>query len=254
VELALVMPAYNEAECIDGVVRSWLPVLDRVGSGILIVVNDGSTDPTGDQLNRLAASDARIQVIHQQNSGHGAAVLRGYREALASGAGWIFQVDSDGQLLAQDFWLLWEARHDSPFLLGRRARRNDPLYRLAISRLVRALNFLLFRVSVRDANIPFRLLRSDFLAALLELVPSGVFAPNLFLSVLAARSGARLGEFPVTHLERGAGTSKILRLKLLKACFRSALELLRFSLDLGRPAQAAKLENLRKRYVTRPAA
>src|SRR5437868_4422665 len=101
-QLAIVMPAYNEEACIEGVVSAWLSVLDTV-PGTLFVVNDGSRDGTGKVLDRLAESHASLRVIHQKNAGHGAAVLRGYAEAIALGPEWIFQTDSDDQFDPMDF-------------------------------------------------------------------------------------------------------------------------------------------------------
>src|ERR1041385_4515531 len=86
--LAIVMPAYNESECIERVVKSWLGVLDQV-SGIIIVVNDGSKDNTGELLDKMAQSEPRLKVVHQKNAGHGAAVRHGYEEALNRGERYI---------------------------------------------------------------------------------------------------------------------------------------------------------------------
>jgi dolichol-phosphate mannosyltransferase len=230
-KLAIVMPAYNEAGCIQNVVLSWLRVFDRV-DGALVVVNDGSKDQTGRILDQIAAAEPRLRVIHQTNAGHGAAVLRGYREALALQPEYVFQTDSDDQFIPEDFWKLWERKESSRFLLGNRQVRADALHRLVITRIVIYLNFLLFGISVKDANIPFRLMRADYLRELLSLFSPTVFAPNIFLSVLAAKSGSRLGNIPITHQERKTGTVSIIRWKLIKICFRCVKELIIFRLEL----------------------
>lgn len=234
VDCALVMPAYNEQECIEGVVKSWRQQLAETVKGPfrLVVVNDGSRDQTGAILDRLAQEIPELVPVHQPNGGHGAALYTGYNKALELGAAYIFQTDSDDQFKATDFALLWAQRETSPFLLGNRRRRFDPLHRLVITRIMRFFLFLIFGAWLVDANIPFRLIRADYLRRLLGRLPKGLFAPNIFLTVLAARDGRKLGHIPVTHIERATGKVSIVRWKLIKVCLRSARELFLFRLSL----------------------
>lgn len=225
--LCIVMPAYNEEGCIEPVVKNWLTILDQV-PGTMIVVNDGSRDKTGEILDKLAIGDKRLKVIHQKNAGHGAAVLNAYRQAMATGSDWVFQTDSDDQFQPLDFPKLWERRATSPFILGYREQRSDAFHRTVISAIMRSLVFLLFGTYTKDANIPYRLIRADFLRGLLRILNADVFAPNIFLTVMAKRAGAELHEIPIQHQERKTGKVSILRWKLLKVCFRSARELVAF--------------------------
>ena len=236
-QLAIVMPAYNEAGCIEQVATQWLQVAEN-HYGVLIVVNDGSKDETGPILDRLAARSSGLRVIHQKNAGHGAAVRHGYEKALETGAEFIFQTDSDDQFSPQDFGKLWEMRNESPFQLGVRAERHDPLVRIIISRINAMLLLVLYGTEIRDANVPFRLIRSAFLKVLLPWIPTNAFAPNIFLSVLAKRAGAEIIETPVTHRERETGTVSILRWKLLKVCLRCVRELWDFRFQLNRDRKA----------------
>ena len=74
-DVAIVMPVYNEAECIADVVASWLRVLSAQSLRfVLIVLNDGSKDATAEVLHRFA-NDSRVRVIDKQNSGHGPTIL-----------------------------------------------------------------------------------------------------------------------------------------------------------------------------------
>lgn len=76
--LTVVMPAYNEAATIRGIVGR---VLARPEVGELVIVNDASTDGTAAVLDELAA-DPRIKVLHQKrNQGKGAALIRGFAAA-----------------------------------------------------------------------------------------------------------------------------------------------------------------------------
>lgn len=77
--LSVVMTAYNIEAYIERGVRS---VCEQTYHNLeIIVVDDGSTDGTGTILDKLAASDARIRVIHQENGGHGRARNAGIARA-----------------------------------------------------------------------------------------------------------------------------------------------------------------------------
>jgi dolichol-phosphate mannosyltransferase len=234
-ELVIVMPAYNEQGCIRTVVLGWLAQLASMGlkDYKLIVVNDGSRDQTGSILDALASEQAALVVVHQNNAGHGRALRNAYERAAALAPMWVFHVDSDDQFIPQDLNNLWSLRHSSDFILGLRAVRHDAFHRLVITRILRLLNFLAFGVFLKDANIPFRLIRGDYLKVLLDIVPPAVFAPNIFLSVLAARDGQALGFIPVQHRERETGKVSIVRWGLIKACLRCVRELLVFRMQLG---------------------
>lgn len=234
-ELCIAMPAYNEEGCIEQVVRGWCSIFEKNGirNGMLIVVDDGSRDKTGEILDGLAKQEPRLLVIHQTNSGHGVALRRAYDAAVERRAEYVFQVDSDDQFEVDDFSLLWEKRHQSKFILGRRAVRHDALHRLVITRILKYLNVVVFGKFIPDANIPFRLIEGNFLRQCLEKIPQGVFAPNIFLSVLAARDGQNLFSIPVRHKDRATGKVSIVRWRLIKACTRTAGELVEFRKSLS---------------------
>jgi dolichol-phosphate mannosyltransferase len=232
--LSLVMPAYNEEQCIREVVVMWQNKFKElnISNCHLIIVNDGSKDETGKILDQLALEFSNMIVIHQKNGGHGAALLNGIRKALTLPNEYVFHVDSDNQFMPEDFKIFWERRNTSPFLLGHRKQRHDPFHRLVITRILRLLLWLTFQVNIPDANIPFRLMKKDFLFWLVHSLPPNIFAPNIFLSVLAARLKIATGNFPVHHVERKTGTISIVRLKLLKVCWQSWLELVNFRREL----------------------
>ena len=223
------MPAYNEAGAIESVCREWL-ALAAARDFILIAIDDGSRDATGTLLDELAREHGALRVTHQPNQGHGAAVLRGYRQAIETGATWIFQVDSDGQFTPTDFDALWAERLRGACVLGYRRDRDDPWLRKVLSGVNRALMGLLFGVRLRDPNVPYRLIRASLLAPLLAHLPPGVFAPHVFLAAMAASTGAGIRDVPVTHMARPAGGGSIGARRALALSFRCFAEMLGFRL------------------------
>jgi glycosyltransferase involved in cell wall biosynthesis len=225
------MPVYNEAGCIADVCEEWLEVAARHTGFKLLVVDDGSSDDTGRILRRISERNTALTVIAQKNGGHGAAVRRAYLAAAQSGAKWIFQIDSDRQFIPGDFDSLWNCRTISNFILGDRVKRNDDPLRVFLSRVHRILLLAMFGLSVKDPNIPFRLMRGSLLAELLPSVPVNAFAPNVLLSLLACKAGEDLLHVPVTHRCRTTGTVSINGPNILKIGAKWAVELLRFRLN-----------------------
>ncbi len=244
-ELVVVMPAYNEAACIAQVCRDWLAALSGIQDAILLVVDDGSRDDTGKILDDLSQSCSSLKVVHQENAGHGAALLRGYLAALQQRPSWILHADSDNQFAAEDLRKLWESRQSCRFILGFRAERQDSVHRILLSRALSVLNLLLFGCYVRDANTPFRLIRSDVLVELLRMVPRQCLIPNIFLSVLAKSVDAGFCEMPVTQLARAAGHSSLISWRLVSFSLRAFFQLLELRLRLWK--QAGLVRDLRER-------
>lgn len=240
--LSIVMPAYNEEDCVEQVVNSWTGFLERKfpdDNTTLIVVNDGSKDKTGEILNRLQPGNPRLTVIHQPNGGHGNAVVTGYKKALELDSEYVFQTDSDDQFVSDDFDKLWDKRHRSEFILGYREIRHDAKVRLFITRFLRATISSVYGTFIMDSNIPFRLIKGSFLRKLMAQLPDPApFAPNIFLAVMAKKSGQELFDIPITHKERVSGTVSIVKWNLWKVCIRSFKELLRFRLELNRKIKA----------------
>src|SRR2546425_4512534 len=94
--VAIVMPAFNEERAIASSIRSLLAVDYPIEKLEVVVVNDGSTDATLEEIEAIAAREPRVQVINfPQNRGKRAAMAAGIR---ATEAEIIAFVDSDSML------------------------------------------------------------------------------------------------------------------------------------------------------------
>jgi glycosyltransferase involved in cell wall biosynthesis len=223
--LTVVVPVYDEAESIAGVLGSWSAELERLGIDYrLRVYDDGSRDATPRILSELAARQPRLSVFRHANRGHGPTILRGYREARGT---WVLQIDGDGEMPARSFPSLWEAREGYDFLVGSRLDRRQALVRRLVSAGSRASVHLLLGKGVRDVNSPYRLMRRERLLPLLDLLPEDAFAPNVLLSGLAARAGLRVFECPVPHQGRRMGRGSLTSRRLWAGVVRSFRDTLR---------------------------
>ena len=219
-QLALVMPVYNEQECIVDVVESWKGAFARLDIDFLmIVLNDGSRDGTQQALCAFDADD-RIEVVHKANSGHGPTILEGYRRAVEA-ADWVFQCDSDDEMKPDSFSTLWEKRDDFDVLFGIRSGRQQNAARALISTVSRLTVSLLFGSGVEDVNTPYRLIRAPILKQIIEQIPADTFAPNVIISGALARGKRRIHNLPVPHEGRKTGTVSIVKWSLVKAAVKS---------------------------------
>ena len=227
-ELSVVMPVYNEEGAIEGVLRAWSGELDRLGIAYEIrVYDDGSRDGTRAILDRLAEAIPRLVPLGHANRGHGPTILRGYGEARGA---WVFQLDSDGEIGPEGFEPLWSVREEHDFLFGVRHNRAQPTSRRLITGVSRITVRLLFGRGIADVNTPYRLMRGERLAELLEDVPADTFAPNVALSGLALARGLRVYERPVEFRSRVTGTVSIVKWRLLRAAARSFAQTVRIGL------------------------
>jgi glycosyltransferase involved in cell wall biosynthesis len=173
----VVIPAYNEATRIGGVVRRASTVADEV-----IVVDDGSTDNTA-----AVAEAAGARVVRQTKAGYIAAIRRGFREVRGEV---VVTMDADGEHDPKDIPRLvtpiLENRAD--LVLGRRAR---------IPRLSERFLDWLARLRVpqaHDTGTGFRALRRE-LALKLQLRGRCICGISVLEPVVAL--GARVAEVPI---------------------------------------------------------
>src|SRR5438876_10410188 len=116
--LWVLLPAYNEARNIAGVVEGVRAVrIDGVRI-VPLVVDDGSRDETA-ALARAAGAEV---IAHPKNRGVGAAFRTGRDHALAAGADFLVHMDSDGQVLPSEIPLVFEPvrRGEADLALGSR--------------------------------------------------------------------------------------------------------------------------------------
>lgn len=225
--LTVVIPVYNEEEVIETVLNDWHSTLTSMGIEFQIkCYNDGSKDDTWGVLRELEDSLAHLNVYDKQNSGHGPTILKGYRDSFDST--WIFQVDSDDEIPASEFFKVWEERALYDLILGRRIKSKTPLPRKIISFISRIVVGLLYGSNVSDVNTPFRLMRVGALSEYIGKIPPTTFAPNLLVTGLAALKELNYLEVPVHYRVRQTGTISIQKLKLLKVSCRALLETVRF--------------------------
>lgn len=219
-KLIIVMPAYNEAENIEETVNQWCPVAERVQQEgnvcQLVVADDGSKDNTFSKMCELQGAKPLFTPLTKPNSGHGATVLFLYNYAIQNGATYVFQTDSDGQTLPDEFWQMWQNRETFDFQIGTRDGRKDGFSRIVVTKILRLVVFLTFGVWVKDSNTPFRLMKAERLKEILKYIPSDFFLANVAVSAIAVKKEEKIAWYPITFRPRQGGVNSINLKRIIK--------------------------------------
>lgn len=227
--LIIVIPAYNEEETIEQVVAQWHPVVEQTGADSrLFLINDGSTDHTQEKLQQLQKKYQQLRTVKKENQGHGATILYGYRCAIAEGADYIFQTDSDGQTIPEEFWQLWNQREQCGLLIGSRKKRQDGWQRIVVTRVLRLVIFFCFRCWIEDANTPFRLMRASQLEEILTEIPPQYFLSNALMTVRYQQKKLGVHFYPITFRPRQGGVNSINMKKIIAVGKKTVRDFWRF--------------------------
>ena len=196
--VSIVIPAYNESEAVADVIG----VLRGAAQWHeIIVVDDGSTDGTGD---RATAAGATV-VRHPYNIGNGAAVKNGIRRATGD---YILIVDADGQHPPEDALRLVENLGTYDLVIGARSAKTQATHaRRAGNGLLNRLAGYLTDRDIPDLTSGFRAARASGLREFLHLLPNGFSTPTT--TTLAFIKGGYSVAFEPIHARQRTGQSKI---------------------------------------------
>mgnify|MGYP000978328218 CR=1 FL=1 len=235
--LFIVMPAYNEEENIENVVKQWYSVLDgKSDCSKLVIADSGSTDSTHDILVKLKKIYPKIEVLSDTGKQHGPKVIALYKYAISNGADYIFQTDSDGQTDPAEFNAFWNLRNKYDAILGYRPNRGDGKSRAFVERVVCFLLRMYFGVKVPDANAPFRLMKSSVVAKYIDKLPEDYNLPNIMMTTYFAHYHERLFFKEITFRSRQGGVNSINIPKIVKIGWRALGDFHNFRRDLNENA------------------
>lgn len=231
--LYIIIPAYNESANIRRTVEEWYPVVERHhggGTSRLVVIDDGSRDQTLEILRDCAKTKPLLLPLTKENGGHGAAVLYGYHYALKEGADYVFQTDSDGQTVPEEFEAFWRRRKNYDMVIGWRRERQDGFGRILVTRVLKAVVLLCFQVNIADVNTPYRLMKASTLKKYIGLIPKNFNLSNVLLCVIFVKKKCRVKFIPITFRKRQGGVNSINMKKITAIGIRALKDFARLSL------------------------
>ncbi|GAB4537308.1 MAG: glycosyltransferase family 2 protein [Thermodesulfovibrionia bacterium] len=216
----VVIPAFNEAEFISGVIDG----LKRIGESDILVIDDGSRDKTAEIVRRLG-----VDVLsHSYNLGYGAALQTGFRFAMGRGYEYVVTMDADGQHDPASILSLFKRMEDegADVVIGSRFLEGD--YKMDFARRVGSWIFAKvarFYTGYRftDPTSGFQLLNYKAYTCLATEEVYPLDYPDLNIIMLLHKKRFKVIEAPVHMSINNAGDSMHSGLKPFMYVVRMAL-------------------------------
>jgi glycosyltransferase involved in cell wall biosynthesis len=203
--VSVVMPAYNEQDTIEEIIRRVLAVPVRIE---LIVVDDGSRDRTREILATLQRQHGFTLILQERNQGKGAAIRRGFAEV--SGDIVLIQ-DADLEYSPEEYpaliELICQGRADVVYgsrFLGR--HRVFLFTHYVGNRLLTLLTNVLYNTMLSDMETCYKVMRTEVLRSMTLKSDSFAIEPELTAKIF--KRGYRVYEVPITYDGRGYDEGK----------------------------------------------
>lgn len=200
--LSVIMPAYNEEQCIY---ENLLSVCEYVSTFHpnyeILLVNDGSTDRTFDEAMRARKENFHIKVVtYHINRGKGGAIKEGIQKASGE---YIAFLDADLDLSPVHLHQFMEALldEDADIVIGSKlhkdSRLNYPWNRKVMSYGYFVLLRILFRLKLKDTQTGVKLFRADAIKPIARELKTSGYAFDIEILARANKIGCRILEMPV---------------------------------------------------------
>ena len=226
--VTVVLPTYNEAANLPVIVAGLLALpLTNVR---ILVADDNSPDGTGDIADELAGRYGadRMTIVHRpEKQGLGRAYVDGMTRAMAAGAEFVVQMDSDlshapkylpqmlGTLLSSDADVVIGSR----YVAGASLATEWSWRRRALSAFANTYVRVLLRLGIRDVTAGFKIWRGAALETIdVASIRSNGYSFQVEMNYRSVRHGLKIVELPIHFAERRDGESKMnLRVQLESA-------------------------------------
>lgn len=197
--ITIIIPAFNEAPVISGVIRDIHKVLGEQAE--ILVVNDGSTDQTAE----VSQEEGARVISHPYNIGNGAAIKTGIRHARGA---ILILMDGDGQHEPQDIPRLLAELENHDLVVGARSRESQKnLPRLLANQAYNLIASYLTGLWIQDLTSGFRAIRRKLARRFLYLLPNRFSYPTT-LTLAVIKAGFSLKYVPITASPR-TGRSRL---------------------------------------------
>ena len=226
--VTVVLPTYNEAANLPVIVAGLLALpLTNVR---ILVADDNSPDGTGgiaDELAERYGADKMTIVHRPEKQGLGRAYVDGMTRAMAAGAEFVVQMDSDlshapkylpqmlGTLLSSDADVVIGSR----YVAGASLAAEWSWRRRALSAFANTYVSVLLRLGIRDVTAGFKIWRGAALETIdVASIRSNGYSFQVEMNYRSVRHGLKIVELPIHFAERRDGESKMnLRVQLESA-------------------------------------
>ena len=201
--LTVFIPAYNEQDNLDTCIHELIPSLENTGTPFeILIVNDASSDQTGDLAEQWAQRDERIRVVHHT---HNLGIGGGFCTAVEKAHGdWLLLIPADLALDVADIHLYLDASEQADVIVGLRSNRNDYSF---FRKLVSWLNIQLIRFLFKMPQHQFQFISMYRLVVLRKMKikywHSAFFLAEILIKAKAL--GKCLVEVEIRYIPRKGG-------------------------------------------------
>ncbi len=220
----VIMPTYNEKDNITRIIPAVLEQDPRIN---MLIIDDNSPDGTGEIVDRIAAENPRVDVIHREGKlGLGTAYVRGFKYSLEKGYDLTFEMDADfshdpGYLPK----MISAAEEGYDLVIGSRwisggGIENWPKNRERLSRWASIYTRIVTGLPVHDTTAGFQAFRRRVLEELdLDRIRSDGYSFQIETKFKVWRKGFWIKEIPIIFRDRELGESKINKKIVYEAFF-----------------------------------
>ncbi|MCI9073054.1 MAG: glycosyltransferase family 2 protein [Lachnospiraceae bacterium] len=202
-KLSVIMPAYNEGSRIYDNLQATSACLQNFCPDFeLVVVNDGSRDCTKGEMTRAALKDQHIKIVsYEQNQGKGNAIREGVHAATGDVIAFL-DADLDISPAHLKRYLDVLEKQPADIVIGSKMHKDSQLEYPFSRRLVSFCYYIilktLFRLNVKDTQTGLKVFRAEVIKRIIGMVRTSGYAYDIEILAIAARSGYRIIEQPIT--------------------------------------------------------
>lgn len=238
----IVIPTYNEKENVRDMVRAIFKHSPNVD---ILFVDDNSPDGTGQIIDEMCTTDARVHVLHREGkSGLGRAYIAGFTWALRKTYEFIFEMDCDFSHDPAAIPEIRKAAVNADLALGTRYKGgirvvNWPLHRLVLSKGAAVYVRIVTGMPFTDPTGGFKCYRRAVLESIeLDKIKSNGYSFQVEMTHQTWMRGFRIVEVPITFVERRSGHSKMSSAIVREALLMVWKLIFRVGLRRSPPAEA----------------
>ncbi|GBE07584.1 undecaprenyl-phosphate 4-deoxy-4-formamido-L-arabinose transferase [bacterium BMS3Bbin11] len=205
-DLTIIVPAFNEEGSLPTFLEDMCEYCGKNGYK-LIVVNDGSSDTTGEILDAADQGDMLTVIHHKINRGYGSAIKTAIERVDTE---FLITVDADGQHSLDDIGMLFNYLMvtDADMVIGKRDSHQGSRYRRFGKFMIRSIAKLLMSFQITDLNSGMKVYRSDLAKKYIRLCPDTMAYSDIITLVFINQKHLVL-EKDIQIRSRISGTSTI---------------------------------------------
>ncbi len=221
--VSFVLPMFNERDNIERTLNTVISVAGELAVEYeIIVVDDASSDGSGDIVERMSRDDASIKLYRmEKNTMFGGAFAEGFKRATKDV---ILYMDSDLPVSTEDIKGSFLLIDGNDIVTGySKVNKGDTARRKIISGVYNLIVQTLFGLDIKDINSGYKIVKRDVVRDA-EFVSRSPFVDvELFLH--AARKGSRIKQYGLVFHPRSGGRSHIARLPVIWATFKDMIKI-----------------------------